>query len=440
MPPLGGRVFDDATGRCHGDQPMSRAIDRAGEYGRFVLLRTSTRVRWVGKGLRWLRKSTRKRLRSVWYGGRRQVEMIRNFLINSAKGAYRSVRRPARNASRRRTHLAERWGFYRTEWSIEREIETLVTRDRLLVAGPWLSEVGFETLYWIPFLHWLQAAFHIDADRIVAVSRGGVASWYHGVASRYVEIWDEMDPADFAKRNAERGVTKHYEPSALDREILDAVARRLGTHDFDVLHPGLMYRLFTLYWSGQRAMGFMDAHLRFQKMMPPPEMIAPALLPSEYVAVKFYAARSLPDTPALRAHLRSIVEALAERTNVVLLDTGLVLEDDHADYTFAARGRVVSARSWMTPRNNLGVQTQIVAGAKAFVGTCGSIAWLAPRLGVDTSALYVDPKWLHAHVAVAMRGYHRLNAGRFAIADLRALDPLGPLGAVASPDHIDSPA
>jgi hypothetical protein len=237
-------------------------------------------------------------------------------------------------------------------------------------------------------------------------------------------------------------VTKHYQPSPLDRDILDIVARRLGTRDFDVLHPGLMYRLFTLYWSGQRAMGFMDAHLRFQAMSRPPDMIDPGLLPSEYIAVKFYAARSLPDTPEIRLHLRSIVQALSERTPVVLLDTGLVLEDDHADYTFATRGRVVSARSWMTPRNNLGVQTQIVAGAKAFVGTCGSIAWLAPRLGVDTSALFVDPKWLHAHVAVAMRGYHRLNAGRFAIADLRAIDPLGALGAGLSSatGQIDSPS
>ena len=40
----------------------------------------------------------------------------------------------------------------------------------------------------------------------------------------------------------------------------------------------------------------------------------------------------------------------------------------------------------MTPQNNLGVQTQIAAGAKAFVGTCGSLTWLVPRLGVDTSA------------------------------------------------------
>jgi hypothetical protein len=104
-----------------------------------------------------------------------------------------------------------------------------------------------------------------------------------------------------------------------------------------------MYRLFTLYWSGQRAMGFMDAHLRFTAMTAP-ALIDPGLLPQEYVAVKFYAARSLPDTPEIRAHLRATVTALSERLPVVLLDTGLVLEDDHADYTFATRGRVMSAR------------------------------------------------------------------------------------------------
>jgi hypothetical protein len=281
--------------------------------------------------------------------------------------------------------------------------------------------VGFETLYWVPFLHWLKAAFRLDPDRLVAVSRGGVGPWYEGIAGRYIEVWDDIDPADFARRNAERGVTKQYELSHLDREILNNVALRLGTNDFDVIHPALMYRLFALYWSGQRAMGFVDTHTRFTTHTAQP-LIDPALLPSEYIAVKFYAARSLPDTPEIRSTLRSIVANLAERTPVVLLDTGLVLEDDHADYNFAASGSIISARPWMTPQNNLGVQTQIAAGAKAFVGTCGSLAWLAPRLGVDTSAVYVDPKWLHAHLAVAMRAYHKLEAGRFAAADLRALD------------------
>jgi hypothetical protein len=100
-----------------------------------------------------------------------------------------------------------------------------------------------------------------------------------------------------------------------------------------------------------------------------------------------------------------------------------VLEDDHADYGFGGSAQIISARPWMTPQNNLGVQTQIAAGARAFVGTCGSLTWLVPRLGVDTSAVFVDPKWLHAHLPVAMRAAHKLDAGRFAAADLRALRP-----------------
>ena len=384
----------------------------------------------TGKRLRRVRRRTRWSVKVAWEGvkdGRHAVrragERVRDKCVNVAKDQYRRVRRPVRAASRRKSQLQERWRYYQTEWSVEKEIERTIARDRLLVAGPWLSEIGFETLYWVPFLKWITTAFRVPPDRIVAVSRGGVESWYRGVAGQYVEIWDDIDPVTFARRNAGRGITKQYEPSAFDAEVLDVVGKRLGTRDFGVLHPGLMYRLFTLYWSGQRAMGFVDAHTHFETVSPP-TIIDPGLLPREYIAVKFYAARSMPDTPEIRARLREIVGALADRMPVVLLDTGLLLEDDHADYGFSSTGRVITAKPWMTPQTNLGVQTQIVAGAKAFVGTCGSIAWLAPRLGVNTSALYVDPKWLHAHLGVAMRAYHKLEAGSFAAADLRALDPL----------------
>jgi hypothetical protein len=326
-----------------------------------------------------------------------------------------------RAAARRRAHLAERWGFYRTEWGIERELEAVAASGKTIIAGPWLSEVGFETLYWVPFLHWFRHAFRVPSNRLVALSRGGTEAWYRGIADRYVEIWDDLDPAEYARRNAQRPTTKQYELSDLDGDVLAAATRRLDTDDVAVLHPGMMYRLFTLYWSGQRAMGFVDSHVRFTRVEAP-QVIERQLLPPEYIAAKFYAARSLPDTPDIRAQLRRIVDAASERLPVVLLDTGLVL-DEHEDYVIDG-GRIISARQWMTPRNNLGVQTQIVAGAREFLGTCGSIAWLAPRLGTDTSAFYVDPKWLHAHLAVAMRAYHKLNAGRFAVADLRAY-PVG---------------
>ncbi len=334
----------------------------------------------------------------------------------------RRLRRPLRDALRHRAELREERQWSRAAWDVEREIDDIVGSGRTIVAGPWLSEVGFETLYWVPFLRWVKAAFRLDPARVVAVSRGGVASWYDGIASRYVEIWDHIDPAEFARRTGERGATKQLEVSAFDRDVVQIVERVVGER-VAVLHPSLMYRLFSLFWSGQRAQSFLDAHTRYEPIVAP-RMLDAGRLPRDYVAVKFYAARSLPDTPDVRRTLAWFVESLAERTNVVLLDTGLVL-DEHADYPFSPSGRIISAKPWMTPSNNLGVQTQIIAGAQAFVGTCGSVAWLAPMLGVNTSAVYMDPKWLHAHLGVMLRASHRAGAGRFAAVDLRALDPLG---------------
>ena len=380
--------------------------------------------RRVAGRLRWSVKVATSGVKDVVHATRKGYAAVRDDAVNAVKRVYRRLRRPVRAAVRRRNHLREQLDFYRVEWGIEREIDAIVGRGRPIVLGPWLSEVGFETLYWLPFLHWLTAAFRLESDRLIAVSRGGVGAWYAGLAGRYVEIWDYIDPAEFARRNAERGVVKQYELSALDRDLLAALAPAIGTAEYDIVHPGLMYRLFTLYWSGQRPMGFVDAHTRFTPVAAAP-LIDPVLLPRDYIAVKFYAARSMPDTPEIRALLAAMIARMAEQSPVVLLDTGLVLEDDHADYNFASSGRIIAARRWMTPQNNLGVQTQIVACARAFVGTCGSIAWLAPRLGVDTSALFVDPKWLHAHLAVAMRAYHKLAAGRFAAADLRVFDAVG---------------
>ena len=327
-----------------------------------------------------------------------------------------------RDALRHRAEAREQRQWARAAWAIEAEIDDAIRDARTVVVGPWLSEVGFEALYWIPFLRWVQAAFRLDSSRVVAVSRGGVESWYRGIADRYVEIWNHVEPAEFARRTAERGATKQLDVSAFDRDLVQMVERSLGER-VTVVHPSLMYRLFSLFWSGQRAQSFLDAHTRFEPMVAD-SILDAQRLPREYVAVKFYAARSLPDTAEVRRALAWLMDSLAERTNVVLLDTGLVL-DEHADYSFGASGRVVSARQWMTPANNLGVQTQIIAGAQAFIGTCGSLAWLAPMLGVSTSAVYADPKWLHAHLGVMLRACHRAGAARFAALDLRAFDPFG---------------
>src|SRR5258705_9260774 len=157
--------------------------------------------------------------------------------------------------------------------------------------------------------------------------------------------------------------------------------------------------------------------------MTAPDVAVPAL-PERFVAVKFYTAASLPPTDGVRRALQSIVLGLVERSDVVMLDTGLAL-DDHEDYSFAAASRIHSVRESLRPRDNLAVQTAIISRASSFVGTCGALAWLAPMLGIDTTAVLSDARFLHGHLQVARRVYELIDGGRFSPLDISAFDRIG---------------
>jgi hypothetical protein len=366
-------------------------------------------------------------VKDSWHAAGRVQEAASNGAVNTYKGVYRAARRPVHLLRDRRTELLDQWSWNRTEWRVEREIGEVLGGDGPIIVGPWLAEVGYEILYWIPFLRWVSAAYRLDPSRVTVVSRGGVGAWYEGIAGSYAEMWDHIEPAQFARRNAERLELKQLATSPLEQDIVASVARAHALEAPRVLHPSLMFRLFKLFWSGHRASGFLDAHTRF-RLHRAPGVVDRARLPAEYAAVKFYAARSTPDTPEVRRQLRRLLDELSEQMPVVLLDTGLAL-DDHADYTFAGSSRLMSARDLLEPRTNLAAQTDIIAHAKAYVGTCGSLTWLAPMLGVHTSAVLADPEFLHAHLAVALRAFHRLEgAAPFCPLDLRALRPMRPGG------------
>src|SRR5258708_3387888 len=140
---------------------------------------------------------------------------------------------------------------------------------------------------------------------------------------------------------------------AVEREIVGEVGRRIGASRTNVLHPSLMYRLFHQFWLGHRPPSFLEKRTRYQLISPPDVALPP--LPAQYVAVKFYSAASLPPTDPVRRALQSIVLGLAEQAPVVMLDTGLAL-DDHEDYSFAVASRIHSVRESLQPRDNLAVQ------------------------------------------------------------------------------------
>jgi hypothetical protein len=65
-----------------------------------------------------------------------------------------------------------------------------------IVFGPWPGDTATELLYWVPFVRWAQRHFALDPERLVAVSRGGVAHWYEPACRGYVELEADSVPPD----------------------------------------------------------------------------------------------------------------------------------------------------------------------------------------------------------------------------------------------------
>ena len=336
-----------------------------------------------------------------------------------ALSAHKPLVRAARRAQRAREHLRQ----YAQELQVEREIAGVARGTAPIAVGPWLGEVGYEALYWVPFIRWFEDAFRIDPRRVIALSRGGVSHWYSGLAGEYVDLFDFFTVEEFTERNAERrteveaGGQKQHGLGTFDREILSRLQRDRGSSHIEVFHPALLFRLFKQFWLGDRPIDHLWQHTRFECHPAPAR--APLDLPEEYAVAKFYSGTALPDSEGIRRTLRALVSQAAERRPVVVLDAGMAI-DEHRDYQFEGLPNVHTLRGAMTPRVNLGIQTEVIAGARQFIGTCGSLAWLAPMLGVPTIAVFADDRHLTSHLLVARQAYRSAGAARFAALDLRA--------------------
>jgi hypothetical protein len=337
-----------------------------------------------------------------------------------------SVHKPLVRRARRRERADQHAAMAQRPGEIEQEIAAIADNGGPIVIGPWLAEVGYEVLYWIPFLRWVQDRYRIAPERFVVLSRGGMEHLYQPVAASYVDIFDHLTPAELASRNDARQVSEEaggrkqsMAGGALDEELLRRARSVAKSADAAALHPSLMFRLFREVWHGNLPLDVLWTHADFA-MAPRPPRPALAGLPPRYTAVKFYTGTALRDTAATRDALRALVASLARDTPVVLLDTGLAI-DDHADYRFTDIANVVNAREWMTPRTNLGVQAALIAHAESFVSTCGGLAWLAPFMGVPTVAVFEDDRFLSPHLLVARQAGRRAGAAEFTTLDLRAL-------------------
>ena len=116
--------------------------------------------------------------------------------------------------------------------------------------------------------------------------------------------------------------------------------------------------------------------------------------------------------------MRQIIERMLEKRAVVLLDSPFAV-DDHTNVEWlkaAGNGsrykkRLVRAEEWMVPRNNLDVQSRIIARSHCFVGTYGGLSYLAGFYGRPSIAFHEKREdVMDSHYNTAMTLFRALGA------------------------------
>ena len=315
---------------------------------------------------------------------------------------------------RSRSHLAER--------SLRRAART----GEPLLLGPFLGEIGYELEYWIPFIRRELHRHRISAQQATVMTRGGAALWYRDFADGELDILGLMPPERYLPaleaRRARAGDLKQLRVDPFDRKLVALAEQRLGR--LTAVHPGLMYERLRGLWFKDVPLDQLWPRLEYRQLAVQPD---PTLAPAEdYVAVKLYFNECLSPTAENRAFFRRTVERLAEETDVVLLSTGLLV-DDHEEWT-TVHPRVHAVEDRLRPEDNLAVQTRLIAGARGLVATYGGFSYLGPLLGVPTVTFHEIEQTVPLHLEVIRRALPDAVYERARVGDEQAVGrlPLSP--------------
>ena len=268
-----------------------------------------------------------------------------------------------------------------------------------LVLGPCFSDVDFELLCWRPFIAWMRQRFGPRTPQVVAVSRGRVSHWYAGLVSEYIDVCDLLPFERFQTLNQERirdsGSKKQTVISNLDRELLDAVGRRLGIAETTVIHPSVLYRVFLKIWRGVVPTTWLGEHGHYECFQGLPDG---RLSADPYVVAGFWFNANFPDNSRNRSFVNDLLVQLSRRVPVVVVER---VGFPHVAGSLAdgRRIRVVSLKQTEREFSEL---AGVIAGARAFIGTFGGTSLIAPFYNVPTSLVIDEPVGLRAlHFSLA---------------------------------------
>jgi len=274
--------------------------------------------------------------------------------------------------------------------------------EKPILVGPWRSEVGFEALYWLPFLKW--CATHVPNfwGRMVTVTRGGAHVLYQTAPpypERVVDLYALRSVTEVRRENlydwTKTKLQKQTRCTDWDRAVLrDAADRVLGKGArYHVLHPSWMYWALAPFWDEDRGLKYLLSMTDYAPIQKPSvaqwqdNLWSPnATLPERFVAMKFYGRATFPyPHPETAAFVSQVAGIVSAQIPVVLLNSGHT-GDDHRDVPVS--GQNIHHLPVVAADQNLALQAAVIGKATAFVGTYGGVAQLALRMGIPSCSFY----------------------------------------------------
>jgi len=206
--------------------------------------------------------------------------------------------------------------------------------------------------------------------------------------------------------------------------VVKLVRQTLHLGNADLLHPTHMYRLFQAFWQSRAPLEAIERFALRRPLRPLEVDEIAASLPREFVAARFYFNDAFPDTETNRRFVTDLLTAVAENTDVVLLNPATLVDDLH-DVPVPQRRRIHPIAQLMSPRTNLDVQSRVIARARAFLGTHGGLSYLGPLYGVRSLSFYSEARPdVARHLELARHAFTTMQAGSYVALDVTDLTTL----------------
>ena len=169
--------------------------------------------------------------------------MIKGALNVAAKAARRvgSAHKPMVRFARRRARERDERALRASAAAVDRDIRRVASGRAPIVAGPWLAEVGYEVLYWIPFLRWFCDVHGVPRERLIVLSRGGMEPLYRE-GDRVV-----VSPTEQVRRG-DRVVVKTRDGEVMAKILARQSARQIELHSINPAYDPRIFDVADVEW------------------------------------------------------------------------------------------------------------------------------------------------------------------------------------------------